>query len=157
MLAQSLPRLGDAVVAATLEEPVDGVPPALGDVPEQFVRQCPVGLREEQVANLADVIREPWPAASWRIVAQLDRLDESVLGERGEVLTGAGGSDVEVCGDVFDGGVADPPHGVEHRPAPHGDRRRDRHAGRRADGGWRGHHGQAYGRMRWLSPNSCHW
>ncbi len=32
------------------------------------------------------------------------------------------------AGDVFDGGVADPPNGVEHCPAPHRDRRCDRDA-----------------------------
>ena len=79
---------GDAVVAATLEEPVDGAVAGLGDVAEQFVRQRAVGLGEEQVAELADVVGEPRPTTARRVAAELDRLDESVLGER---RRGAGG------------------------------------------------------------------
>jgi len=109
----------DAMIAPALEEPVHGRGVGLGHVAQQLVRQRPVGLGKEEVAHFRHVVGQARTAAAAGLPNRFGAVDEAVLDQRGEVLAGARHADPDVVGDLFDGGVAQPPHGVQHDAPPH--------------------------------------
>ena len=127
------------------------------DVAEQLVGERAVRLREEQVAHLGDVIGQRaagrGDGGSSRISAaptrpcstseaRCWRAPDTVMPRSSATSLG--------------GGVAEPPHGVQHGPAPDRDGGGDRDSTALPERLRSCHRCPAYGRIRWLSPNSCH-